>query len=116
VKLKKSSTKHIWYLFSGRGGGGGSRLSDRAFILQNRTWTDHSGFRIGRGTTRTGSEYASFTPEGQKKEKKKKKKKKKTGTGCVLSDTRHHRIDRNSRREKKVYLYQKKKETNICSR
>jgi hypothetical protein len=42
--------------------------------LQNRTWTDHSGFRIGRGTTRTGSEYASFTPEGKKKKKKKEKK------------------------------------------
>ncbi len=76
-------------------------------MLQNRTWTDHSGFRIGRGTTRTGSEYASFTPEGQKKRKKKK-----TGTGCVLSDTRHHRIDRNTRREKKFYLYPKKKKRN----
>jgi hypothetical protein len=55
-------------------GGGEGRLSDRAFILQNRTWTDHSGFRIGRGTTRTGSEYASFTPEGKKKKKKRKKR------------------------------------------
>jgi hypothetical protein len=65
-------------------GGGEGRLSDRAFILQNRTWTDHSGFRIGRGSTRTGSEYASFTPEGEKK----KEKKKKNGHGLRLFLTR----------------------------
>jgi hypothetical protein len=65
-------------------GGGEGRLSYRAFILQNRTWTDHSGFRIGRGSTRTGSEYASFTPEGEKK----KEKKKKNGHGLRLFLTR----------------------------
>jgi hypothetical protein len=45
--------------------------------------------------------------------KKKKKKRKKTGTGCVFSDTRHHLIDRNSRRKKKgsLFIPKKTKET-----
>lgn len=72
MKLKKNSTNIFGTFFSGgKGGRRGGRLSDRAFILQNRTWTDHSGFRIGRGSTRTGSENASFTPKEKKKEKKK---------------------------------------------
>jgi hypothetical protein len=73
--------------------------------LQNRTWTDHSGFRISRGATRTGSEYASFYARVKKK---KKRKKKTTGTGCVFSDTRHHLIDRNSIEGKRKFIYTKK--------
>jgi hypothetical protein len=81
--------------------------------LQNRTWTDHSGFRIGRGTTRTGSEYASFTPEGKKKKKKKEKKRARVAsflTRAIISLTVIV-----AGKKKEVYLYPKKqKKQNIC--
>ncbi len=66
MKLKKVVPTYLVPFFWGEGG----RLSDRAFILQNRTWTDHSGLRIGRGTTRTGSENGSFMPEEKQKKKR----------------------------------------------
>ncbi len=90
-------------------GGGGGRLSDRAFILQNRTWTDHSGFRIGRGTTRTGSEYASFTPE----EKKKKQKRARVAsflTRAIISLI----VIVAGKRKRSLFIPKKTKETNIC--